>query len=63
VAGPRVRAGDYSDLGGADLVVLAPGINEKAGGADRPGDKEGRLRLLDTNDPIFRSIEGGHEAA
>jgi L-lactate dehydrogenase len=36
--------------------VLSPGINEKAGGADNPGDKEGRLRLLDTNDPIFRNV-------
>jgi L-lactate dehydrogenase len=44
VSGPRIRPGDYPDLVGADLVVLAPGINEKAGGADKPGDKEGRLR-------------------
>jgi L-lactate dehydrogenase len=56
VSGPRVRAGDYPDLVEADLVVLAPGINEKTGGADKPGDKEGRLRLLDTNDPIFRDV-------
>ena len=56
VSGPKVRAGDYHDLVGADIVVLAPGINEKAGGADKPGDKEGRLRLLDTNDPIFRDV-------
>ncbi len=56
VSGPRVRAGDYQDLFGAVVVVLAPGINEKAGGADKPGDKAGRLRLLDTNDPIFRDV-------
>src|SRR3981081_251309 len=56
VSGPKVRAGDYLDLAGADLVVLTPGINEKTGGADRPGDKEGRLRLLNTNDPIFVDI-------
>ena len=56
VSGPKVRAGDYHDLVGADIVVLAPGINEKAGGADKPGDKDGRLRLLDTNDPIFRDV-------
>lgn len=56
VSGPRVRPGDYQDLVGADIVVLTPGINEKAGGADKPGDKEGRLRLLDTNDPIFRDV-------
>jgi L-lactate dehydrogenase len=54
--GPRVRAGDYQDLAGAEVVVLAPGINEKAGGADKPGDKEGRLRLLDANVPIFCDI-------
>jgi L-lactate dehydrogenase len=56
VSGPRVRAGDYKDLVGAEIVVLSPGINEKAGGADNPADKEGRLRLLDTNDPIFRDV-------
>jgi L-lactate dehydrogenase len=56
VSGPKVRAGDYHDLVGADLVVLAAGINEKAGGADKPGDKEGRLRLLERNDPIFRDV-------
>ena len=56
VSGPKIRAGDYLDLAGADLVVLTPGINEKAGGADRPGDKEGRLRLLDTNNPIFLDV-------
>jgi L-lactate dehydrogenase len=56
VSGPRVRAGDYQDLVGAEVVVLAPGLNEKAGGADKPGDKAGRLRLLDTNDPIFRDV-------
>ena len=54
--GPRVRAGEYQDLAGAGVVILAPGINEKAGGADKPGDKEGRLRLLDTNAPIFCDI-------
>jgi L-lactate dehydrogenase len=54
--GPKVRAGDYQDLAGAEVVVLAPGINEKAGGADKPGDKEGRLRLLDTNVRIFCEI-------
>jgi L-lactate dehydrogenase len=54
--GPRVRAGDYRDLAGTEVVVLAPGTNEKAGGADKPGDKEGRLRLLDANVPIFCDI-------
>ena len=40
----------------AGVVVLAPGINEKAGGADKPGNKEGRLRLLDANEPIFIDV-------
>lgn len=56
VSGTKVRAGDYEDLVGAALIVLAPGINEKTGGADKPEDKEGRLRLLETNDPIFRDV-------
>jgi L-lactate dehydrogenase len=56
VCGPKVRAGDYEDLAGAGVVVLAPGINEKAGGADKPGNKEGRLRLLDANEPIFIDV-------
>ena len=45
VSGPKVRAGDYHDLGGADIVVLAPGVNEKAGGADKPGGQRGTSQV------------------
>jgi L-lactate dehydrogenase len=51
-----VRAGTYSDLAGAQLVVLAAGINEKAGGATNRNDPLGRLRLLSTNAAIFEEI-------
>lgn len=51
-----VRAGAYSDLDGASLVVLAAGINEKAGGATNRNDPLGRLRLLSTNAGIFEEI-------
>jgi L-lactate dehydrogenase len=51
-----VRAGTYRDLAGASLVVLAAGINEKAGGATNRNDPLGRLRLLNTNAAIFEDI-------
>ena len=51
-----VRTGGYGDLAGASLVVLAAGINEKAGGATNRNDPLGRLRLLDTNAGIFEDI-------
>lgn len=44
----RIRAGDYTDLAGADLVVIA------AGASQRPG--ETRLDLLAKNAAIFREI-------
>lgn len=44
----RIRAGDYADLAGADLVVIAAGANQ------RPG--ETRLDLLAKNAAIFREI-------
>ncbi|MBX0326754.1 L-lactate dehydrogenase [Oscillochloris sp. ZM17-4] len=44
----RIRAGDYADLTGADLVVVAAGANQ------RPG--ETRLDLLAKNAAIFREI-------
>ena len=52
----RLRAGDYADLAGADLVMLTSGINEKAGGATDRSDPEGRLKLLAKNAGIFREI-------
>ena len=44
-----LRDGDYPELAGAELVMLASGVNEKGGGATDRGDPKGRLELLDTN--------------
>jgi L-lactate dehydrogenase len=51
-----VRDGDYADLAGADLVMITAGVNEKGGGATDRGDAKGRLKLLDKNADIYRSI-------
>jgi len=51
-----VRDGDYPDLAGASLVMIAAGINEKTGGATDRKDEAGRLRLLDGNVAIYRDI-------
>lgn len=51
-----VRAGDYSDLKGAALVMVTAGVNEKTGGATNRADPAGRLRLLDTNVGVYRDI-------
>src|SRR5260370_3601835 len=48
--------GDYSDLTGADLVMITAGVNERAGGATDRSDPSGRLRLLDANASIYRDI-------
>jgi L-lactate dehydrogenase len=48
--------GDYSDLAGADLVMVTAGVNERAGGATDRSDLTGRLRLLEANAAIFRDI-------
>ena len=53
-----LRDGDYPELAGADLVMLAGGVNEKSGGATDRGDPKGRLRLLDTNAGIYRDEIG-----
>lgn len=45
----RVRAGDYSDLKGAGIVVLAAGVAAK-------GPGESRLVLLERNAEVFRQI-------
>jgi L-lactate dehydrogenase len=52
----RLRAGDYKDLAGADLVMLTVGLNEKAGGATDRSDPQGRLRLLAKNAVVFRDV-------
>ncbi len=44
----RIYAGDYNDLAGADLIVIAAGVNQ------RPG--ETRLDLLSRNAAIFRDV-------
>ncbi|MFB7498835.1 hypothetical protein ACFC09_29815 [Streptomyces sp. NPDC056161] len=51
-----VRSGDYDDLADAAVVVIAAGVNEKAGGATDRSDPKGRLRLLETNARIFADI-------
>ena len=51
-----VRAGDYSDLKGAALVMITAGVNEKTGGATDRADPAGRLRLLDTNVGVYRDV-------
>lgn len=51
-----LRAGDYAELVGAELVMLSAGVNEKSGGATDRNDPEGRLRLLAKNAEIFRDI-------
>lgn len=52
----EVRAGDYSDLKNAALVIVTAGVNEKAGGATNRGDAAGRLRLLGTNVEVYKDI-------
>lgn len=52
----RLVGGSYADLHDAELVLLAVGINEKAGGAMDRNDPLGRLRLLGTNAAIVREV-------
>jgi L-lactate dehydrogenase len=52
----ELRAGDYSDLTNAVLVIITAGINEKTGGATDRQDPAGRLKLLDTNANVYREI-------
>src|SRR6266852_5778303 len=51
-----VHDGDYPDLAGASLVMIAAGVNEKSGGATDHKDAVGRLRLLDSNVVVYRDI-------
>jgi L-lactate dehydrogenase len=48
--------GDYMDLAGADVVLVAAGVNEKSGGATDRSDPKGRLRLLDTNAGVYKTL-------
>lgn len=52
----ELRAGDYSDLSEAMLVIITAGINEKTGGATDRNDPAGRLKLLDTNADVYGDI-------
>ena len=45
-----VRAGDYPDLAGADLVIIAAGVSQKPG--------ETRLDLLSRNAAVFADVIG-----
>jgi L-lactate dehydrogenase len=51
-----IAAGDWSDLAGADVVLICAGVNEKAGGATDRDDTHGRLKLLETNAAVYRDI-------
>jgi L-lactate dehydrogenase len=52
----RVTDGDYRDLAGASVVIIAAGVNEKGGGATDRNDPLGRLRLLESNVKVFEDI-------
>lgn len=52
----EISDGDYSDLAGSELVMIAAGTNERSGGATDRSDPAGRLRLLNTNVGIFNDI-------
>jgi malate/lactate dehydrogenase len=51
-----VADGEYSDLAGAGVTIIAAGVNEKSGGATDRNDPLGRLRLLDANAKVFEDI-------
>jgi len=46
-----VRAGEYPDLDGAAVVIIAAGVSQKPG--------ESRLALLERNVEVFRTVIGG----
>lgn len=50
-----LRAGDYADLDGAAVVIIAAGVNQKPG--------ENRLALLERNVAVFQSVVSGIMAA
>jgi L-lactate dehydrogenase len=52
----EITGGDWSDLAGADVVLICAGVNEKGGGATDRDDARGRLKLLETNADIYRDV-------
>jgi L-lactate dehydrogenase len=52
----KITDGEYSDLAGSALVMIAVGVNEKTGGATDRSDPQGRLRLLDKNVAVYRDV-------
>jgi L-lactate dehydrogenase len=52
----KLIAGDFEDLDGASLVLVAAGINEKAGEATDRDDPAGRLKLLQQNAAVYREM-------
>jgi L-lactate dehydrogenase len=56
VSGATVRAGDYDELAGAQLVIITAGVNEKAGGATDRTDPRGRLVLVPQNAAVYAEI-------
>jgi len=55
-ASTRIRAGDYDALQGAGVVIIAAGVNERAGGATDRQDLAGRLRLMDENIRVMQDV-------
>src|SRR4051794_7768641 len=49
-----ITGGDWTDLAGADVVLICAGVNEKDGGATDRSDGRGRLKLLETNASVYR---------
>jgi L-lactate dehydrogenase len=49
-----ITGGGWSDLAGADVVLICAGVNERAGGATDRDDGPGRLKLLDANVSVYR---------
>ena len=52
----QITGGDWSDLAGADVVLICAGVNEKGGGATDRDDPHGRLKLLETNASVYRDV-------
>ena len=52
----KIADGDYRNLAGAAVVIVAAGANERAGGATDRNDSADRLRLLGANIKVFEEI-------